>query len=156
MKIGVQARTLRACVVLLFSALVLGACTSGPAPDLGKRDAVVSSVMQALHARDKDQLVRLAQPGPQTADPYAQMLLADWGGVSYSGYSTAYSSDYRPENVAVRVSTTDPAGNPVDVYFSLRWNDHDWVLAVGPDFPPTGATSTARSYLSPTWTASRC
>jgi hypothetical protein len=134
MKIRLLATTFMACVVLLFSATSLSGCTSGPAPDLGKRDAVVSSVMQALNAQDKDQLVKLAQPGPQTADSNAQLMLSEWGGVKDSGYTTVYSSELPPDVAGVRVSTTDPSGNPAEVQFSLRWNDNSWLLNLGPDF----------------------
>ncbi|BCW71865.1 hypothetical protein [Arthrobacter sp. NicSoilB8] len=133
MKIRLLASTLMACVVLLFSALSLSACTGGPVPDLGERDAAVSSVMRALNVHDKNQLVKLAQPGPQTADSYAQLLLSQWGGVKDSGYSTVYSSEFSPDIVAVRVSTTDPSGSPAEVQFSLRWNDKAWLLNIGPD-----------------------
>jgi hypothetical protein len=134
MKIRLLATTFMACVVLLLSALSLSACTSGPAPDLGKRDAVVSSVMQALNAQDKDQLVKLAQPGPQTADSNAQLMISEWGGVNDSGYTPVYSSELSPDVAAVRVNTTDPSGNPAEVQFSLRWNDNSWLLNLGPDF----------------------
>jgi len=134
MKIPLLATTFMAGVVLLLSALSLSACTSGPVPDLGKRDAAVSSVMHALNAQDKDQLVKLAQPGPQTADSNAQLMLSEWGGVKDSGYTTVYSSEMPPDVAGVRVSTTDPSGHPVDVQFSLRWNDNSWLLNLGPDF----------------------
>jgi hypothetical protein len=134
MKIRLGAATFTACNVLLFSALSLNACTNGPAPDFGERDAAVSSVMQALHARDKDRLVKLAQPGPRSADPYARMLLSEWGGVNDSGYTTVYEAQPAPDIVDVRVSTEYPSGRPADIQFSLRWNDRDWLLNIGPDF----------------------
>ena len=134
MKIRSLAATLTGCVFLLLLAVFLNACTSRPAPDPGKRDAVVASVMQALNVQDKEQLVKLAQPGPQTADSNAQLMLSQWGGVKDSGYTTAYSSDSPPDIAGVRVSTKDRSGNPVDVQFSLRWNDNSWLLNLGPDF----------------------
>lgn len=134
MKIRSLAATLTGCVFLLLLAVFLSACTSGPAPDTGKRDAAVASVMQALNAQDKEQLVKLAQPGPQTADSNAQLMLSEWGGVKDSGYTTVYSSDLPPDVAGVRVSTKDRSGNPVDVQFSLRWNDNSWLLNLGPDF----------------------
>jgi hypothetical protein len=121
-------------LVLLFPAAFLSACTTGPAPDPGERDAAVSSIMQALHSHDKDRLVQL---GPKTADPHAEWMLSQWGGVKDSGYVTGYTSEYGPDSVAVRVGTTDPAGRPVNVDFALRWNDSAWVLDVGPEFPRT-------------------
>lgn len=134
MKIRSLAATPMGCVFILLLAVFLSACSSGPAPDPGKRDAVVASVMQALNAQDKEQLVKLAQPGPQTADSNAQLMLSQWGGVQDSGYTTAYSSDSPTGIAGVRVSTKDRSGNPVDVQFSLRWNDNSWLLNLGPDF----------------------
>jgi hypothetical protein len=90
--------------------------------------------MQALQARDKDRLVKLAQPGPKSADPYARMLLSEWGGVQDSGYTTVYSAQPTADIFAVRVHTKDPSGRPADIHFSLRWNDKDWLLNIGPDF----------------------
>ncbi|MFE4835997.1 hypothetical protein ACFRAU_15125 [Arthrobacter sp. NPDC056691] len=133
MKIRFLAPTVMACLILLVST----GCMNGPKPDLGARDATVSSVMQALHAADKDQLIKLSQPGPQYADGYAQMMISDWGGVKDSGYSTSYSSEAAPEFVAVRVSTQDSSGRPADVEFALRWNDRTWLLDIGSDLNRT-------------------
>ncbi|MFP3461346.1 hypothetical protein R5O87_10890 [Arthrobacter globiformis] len=133
MKFRLLARTCVAFLVLIPATHLVSACTNGPAPDPGKRDTAVSSVMHALNEQDHAKLVTLAQPGPQTADPYSKLLLSEWAGVADSGYTASYSSDITPDVVAVRVATTDSSGSPAEVEFSLRWNDKDWVLAVGPD-----------------------
>jgi hypothetical protein len=140
MKIRLLGSTFVACSVLLFSA----GCTSGPAPDLGERDATVSSVMQAFHAPDRDQLANLAQPGPQTADSYAQLMISQWGGGQRFRILHCLFVGIHPDVVAVRVSTEDPSGRPADVEFSLRWNDRAWLLDIGSDLDRTGASTPAR------------